>query len=164
MEMLDYDTKTATLISLIAEYNSHKKDRKQRKIYPVFVLTKFDIMNKKILRDMKLPEQYPEMKEQKERRVYAETILQHFFGQTLALLKGGQLKGVSFDDSHYCFSEVFSEFNDDGIPVPKLKQLDGGPGYEIDYSYPEYEGFINHFRAITKDMPDEIKDEQEFTA
>lgn len=163
MEMLDYDTKTATLISLIAEYNSHKKDPKQRKIYPVFVLTKFDIVNKKILRDMKLDENYPEMKKQKDRKVFAETILKTFFGQTLALLKGGQLKSVKFDDSAYYFSEVFSEFNDDGIPVPKLKKMDGGPGYEIDYSYGEYEGFINHFREITNDMPDAIKDAQDFS-
>jgi hypothetical protein len=163
MEMMDYDTKTATLISLIAEYNSMKKDVNQRRIYPVFVLTKFDIVPKKILREMKLTEDYPEMKEQKDRKVYAESILRNFFGQTLALIKGGQLKNVSFDEAGYFFSEVFSEFNDDGIPVPKLKSMEGGPGYEIDYSYPEYRGFIDHFKKITNKMPDAIKDAQDFS-
>jgi len=164
MAMMDYDTKTATLISLIAEYNSKKTDPAQRTIYPVFVFTKFDVLmqKKKLLESMKLTETYPEMKEQEKRLHYAETLLRNFYGQTLALLRGGKLKNVSFDDSAYYFSEVGVEFNDDGIPIPSLHVMKDGAGHEITYSHPEYVGFIDHFRKIANKMPDDIKDAQEF--
>jgi len=163
LDMMDYDKKTATLISLVAEYNSRKDDPAQRRIYPVFVFTKFDAVNKKLLTDMKIGEKYPAIKDQKKRLVYAETIMRNFYPQTLALIRGGQLKNVSFDDAGYYYSELTSEFNEDGVPVPVIKTMTGGSGHELDYSYPEYVGFIDHFKAITNSMPDEIRDEQEFS-
>jgi hypothetical protein len=163
LDMMEYDKKTATLISLIAEYNARKTDPAQRRIYPVFVFTKFDAVNKKVLVNMKLTEKYPDMKDKKKRFEYAETIMRNFYPQTLALLKGGKLKSVSFDEASYFYSELMSEFNEDGVPVPTIKAMKDGAGHELDYSYAEYQGFIEAFKMITKSMPDSVKDEQEFS-
>ncbi|MFW3146976.1 MAG: hypothetical protein ACMUIE_09215 [Thermoplasmatota archaeon] len=159
MKMINYDKEMATLISLIASYNSKKTDAQLRKIYPVIVFTKFDMVPKSTLQEMGLDETYPGFKDQKKRKKFAEDIMRRFYKQTLAYLKGGSLKGVSFDEAAYLFSEVMTEFDEEqGFESPKMK------GDEVAYSYPEYEAFINHFRRIANEMPDDIKDSQDFTS
>jgi hypothetical protein len=88
--------------------------------------------------------------------------MRNFYGQTLALVKGGRLMNVSFDEAAYFFSEINTEFNEDGIPIPSIKVMDGGVGHELDYSYDEYRWFIDHFKKIANSMPDNIRDEQDF--
>ena len=162
IDMLEYDKKTATLISIIAKYNSKKENPKQRKIYPIFVFTKFDSINEKILDAMHLKAKPPEYKESDARREFSETILRNFFGQTLAIIKGGKLMNVSFDSSTYFFSEIATEFNEDGIPIPTVKVMDEGIGHELDFMYNEYRWFLDHFKKIANKMPDDIKEEQDF--
>ena len=159
MKMINYDKEMATLISLIASYNSKKTDPLERKIYPAIVFTKFDMVPKATLQEMGLKDVYPPLKDQKSRKNYAETIMRRFYKQTLAYLRGGVLKGVSFDEAAYFFSEVETGFNEDlGIESPMMK------GDEVNYSYPEYEAFINYFRKIANNMPDEVKESQEFVS
>ncbi len=159
MKMINYDKEMATLISLVSSYNAKKKDPDERKIFPVIVFTKFDMVPRPTLQAMGLDANYPPADDMKKRRAYAETILKKFYEQTLAYLKGGMLKGVSFDDAAYFFSEVQTEFNEDlGIESPMMKEE------RIDYSYTEYEAFINYFEKIANEMPDEIKEAQEFVS
>ena len=162
IDMIEYDKKTATLISIIAKYNSRKEDPKLRKIYPIFVFTKFDCVEDNILQGMRLKEKPPDYKEDDDRRAFSETIMRNFFGQTLALIKGGKLMKVSFDYAAYFFSEINTEFNEDGIPIPSIKVMDDGVGHELDFSYPEYRWFIDHFKKIANSMPDNIKEMQDF--
>ena len=159
MKMINYDKEMATLISLISSYNSRKKDPEQRRIYPVIVFTKFDMVPRATLQAMGLDADYPPVDDMKARRAYSETILKKFYEQTLAYLKGGMLKGVSFDKAAYFFSEVQTGFNEDqGIESPLMK------GERIDYSYDEYEAFIKYFKKVANDMPDQVKEAQEFVS
>lgn len=164
MDMLEYDRKTATLISLIAKYNSsrYKDEPAKRKIYPVFVFTKYDSMDKTVLANLSgSVEGYPSLAEPKKRHEFAEKFMRSFYEQTLALIKGGKLVGVNFDEAIYFFSELSTEFDDKGMGVPKLVEMDSGAGHEVEFSYSEYEGFIEHFKKIAKSMPDSVKEEQE---
>lgn len=162
IDMIEYDKKTATLISIIAKYNSKKEDPKQRRIYPIFVFTKFDTISDAIFSGMKIKDRPPEYKDQDEREKYFETVMRNFYGQTLALVKGGRLMNVSFDKSAFFFSEIATEFNDMGIPIPTIKTMDEGVGHELDYSYSEYRWFIDHFKKIANSMPDAVRDAQDF--
>jgi len=108
---------------------------------------------------MGLDETYPPLKKKKDRQEFAETIMRRFYRQTLAYLKGGMLKGVSFDEAMYIFSEVQTEFDEKtGFVIPKMKKD------EIDYSYTEYAAFIDHFERIANEMPDDIKEAQDFVS
>lgn len=159
LKMINYDKEMATLTSLIASYNSMKPNPEERKIYPVIVFTKFDTVPRATLQEMGLGETYPDAKDYKKRKEFAETIMRRFYKQTLAYLKGGMLKGVSFDEAAYIFSEVQTEFNEeDGFVSPKMK------GDEVDFSYSEYSYFIEHFRRVANEMPDEIKESQDFSS
>ena len=111
---------------------------------------------------MSLPDKPPSYKDEKARKEFSETIMRNFFGQTLALIKGGKLVNVSFDDAIYFFSEMKTEFNEEGIPIPSIKTMEKGAGHELDYSDNEYMRFIDHFKVIANSMPDEIRDDQDF--
>ncbi|MEW5937610.1 MAG: hypothetical protein AB1665_07320 [Candidatus Thermoplasmatota archaeon] len=169
-DMLGYDGIMATLISLIAKYNSEKDDPAERKIYPVIVLTKFDTLFEEerveLMKKMGLPtnlRDYAELKDANKRREHTEKILRNFFGQTLALLKGGKLLKVSFDRAGYFYSHVNTKFGKDGRHVPAQRLMDGGAGSEVDFSYDEYARFIMHFRKIANEMPDDVKEKEEIT-
>ena len=164
--MMAYDTFMATLISIVAEYKSKKAGelKEKSKLYPVFVLTKFDTVDRKIFENIKLPNRFPEpdKRNAKKRKEYAEKIMEKFYRQTLALKYGGKLLNVDFDKAGYFFSQIISELDEDGEQVPRLITKDSA-SYGIDYSYKEYRGFIEYFRDIARQMPDEVKDEQEFS-
>ena len=170
--MLKYDTFMATLISLVAEYKSKVIQATGQKLllYPVFVFTKFDMVDPKILSALKLESRPPSPTSRKnieKRKEYAEKLMKHFYRKTLALKRGSilQLKNVCFDRSGYFFSYMATELNEDGEPVPKIipREAGGGVSYRLDYSINEYKAFIEYFRDIAKSMPDEVRDEQEFT-
>ena len=159
MKMINYDKEMATLISLIASYNAKKSDPLERQIYPAIVFTKFDLVPTATLQEMGLSDKIPPIKDVKTRKKFAETIMRRFYKQTLAYLRGGMLKGVSFDEAAYFFSEVETGFNEElGVESPMMK------GDEISFSYSEYESFINYFKKIANSMPDDVKEAQDFTS
>jgi hypothetical protein len=174
--MRDYDVFMATLISAVSKFKStiYENDEKKAKIYPVFILTKFDLMDQKILAEQKLPAHFANldsksgklsglMKSKKiDQEDFAKQILARYYGDTMALSKGGVLSNVSFDKASYFFSEVITEQNEDGDAIPHMKVVAGRP--ELDYSDLQYRGFIDRFREIAHDMPDDVLDDQEFEA
>jgi hypothetical protein len=176
-EMRNYDVFMATLISAVSKYKSrtYKDDPKRSKIYPVFVLTKFDIVNKKLLEAQSIPVDYKTIEARKKgllsglggknkidsKEEMAKRILSTYYGDTMALSKGGALENVSFDKAAYFFSEIFTEQNEDGDYIPIMKRIDS-TRHGLHYSDLEYRDFIDYFRVVANDMPDEVMDEQDF--
>jgi len=178
--MLSYDTTMATLISLVAEYKAKKAcglSEEQRKLYPLFVFTKFDMVEKKIFDGLKLAPKYPRLEKKPidivggwfdlqsksfiERIEYGDVLMEAFYRQTLALKRGCPLVNVDFDKSAYFFSEIQTEKDEDGLPVPSIV-LEGVKA-RLKYSIDEYKAFINYFKEIADKMHDEVREEQEFS-
>ena len=168
-EMLEYDNLMANLMSLVALYKSTKSKGKTT-IYPIFVLTKFDGIDRKAMTSVGLKEDVGSWirhldettrrvydPAQKERNEYANRIMTKFFGHTEALKTGGRLKGINLDKGAFFFSFIRTEKGKDGFPIPKLVSPDR-VSYELDYSTTEYEAFIRHFGKIAGKIRD--KDEE----
>jgi len=155
-ELLEYDTLMAQLMALVAAYRSKEYGAKADKIYPVFVLTKFDTIEKKVLRALDIPENFDAWVKEKARdrdeirkRFYG--FMKGFFGHTLALIRGGTLMGVELDEGQVFLSYMGTEVNEEGILVPRLisrHEL----FYELDYSISEYVEFIRYFGRIAADL------------
>jgi len=168
-----YDITMATLISLVAEYKAKKAcslSGEHRKLYPVFVFTKFDMVEKKIFDGLKLSPKYPRLekrpidivggwfdlqsKSSQERIRYGDILMDAFYKNTRGLLIG-YYSLVDFEKSAYFFSEIQTEKDEDGLLVPSIE---GGKA-RLKYSIDEYKAFINYFKEIADKMPDEVKDE-----
>lgn len=174
-ELRNYDVFMATLISAVSKYKSEvfRSSSEKAKIYPVFILTKFDLLDPEIKKANNWPVSFAELEEDKRgllgalsnkknfsKEDYAKAILSKYYGDTMALAKGGVLANVSFDQTAYFFSEIHTEQNENGEIIPRLVTVKGR--HQLDYSDKEYRGFIDRFREIASKMPDEVMEEQEF--
>ncbi|HSV42663.1 MAG TPA: hypothetical protein VLH13_04550, partial [Methanomassiliicoccales archaeon] len=175
VEMRNYDVFMATLISAVSKYKSQvfDKDEAMAKIYPMFVLTKFDLLDREIIKMNGWPETFEDLKSEKRgllggifkeksmtKEDFALEIMAKYYKDTMALSKGGAIANVSFDKAGFFFSQIHTEQNEDGEIIPRLIKVKGS--HELDYSDSEYRSFIERFREIAHKMPDEVKEEQEF--
>ncbi|ADM27642.1 hypothetical protein Igag_0819 [Ignisphaera aggregans DSM 17230] len=149
-EMLEYDNVMAQLMSTVALYRSRRYRGKQNRLFPVFVVTKFDTLEPKIRRALGIPDSYSHWvasvsRDDIEDRV--DKILYRFFQHTRALVLGGTLHGVELEKARAFVSYVETELNEEGVPVPKVYSPDG-ISYEISYSRSEYIEFIKYFGKI----------------
>jgi hypothetical protein len=172
-DMLDYDTVMATLISLVATYKAQRArtSRDEVKLYPAFVITKFDVIDPKILHEIGLSADYTVMatkvgrgisilfrdNESKERAEYGTKLMDKFFGHTLAQIRGSKLMNVDLDKARYFFSQIKTQMSEDGMPIPSLKS-EHGIAHELNYSDSEYLEFIKYLGQVAKKSPDKLEE------
>jgi len=157
-----YDTLIASIISMAAEYKLKKFHgfwNQMRKVYPVFVLTKFDMIDKKTLAAVGLDKRTkpdPLNASHLERTEYSETLLAKYYRNTFGLKENRNLSNVEFDKCAYFFSAIQTEKDEQGQLVPSTEK---GLKVRLRYSIEEYRAFIGYFEKIADKMPDEIKEE-----
>jgi hypothetical protein len=173
-KMLRYDSTVAKLLVAFQTYKKQEYDRLKDsgvkadppRIYPAFVLAKFDTLKDDVLARLGLHRGFPEGKRQ--RKDYAEALLRVFVPQTLSQIRGGKIAGVSMDKAAYFLSWVRTEQQEGMEPVgqPKIVRTGFAPegGGEPDFAYDEYVEFIEHFREIAHKIPDEILEAEKFQA
>jgi hypothetical protein len=156
-EMLEYDNLMASLMSLVAMYRSSKYGYRAGKLYPVFVFTKFDVLDRKVLRSIGIPDNFDRWFEEnsRDRKLIVEKLMQlmrRFFQHTLALIYGGTLMGVELERAQMFVSYLMTELNEEGIPVPKVVKALDGVSYDLVYSRNEYKRFIDYFGKIAGEI------------
>jgi len=173
-KMLRYDSTVAKLLVAFQTYKKQEYDRLKDsgvkadppRIYPAFVLAKFDTLRDDVLARLGLHRGFPEGKRQ--RKEYAEALLRVFVPQTLSQIRGGKIAGVSMDRAAYFLSWVRTEQQEGMEPVgqPKIVRTGFAPegGGEPDFAYDEYVEFIEHFREIAHKIPDEVLEAEKFQA
>ena len=173
-KMLRYDSTVAKLLVAFQTYKRQEYDRLKDsgvkadppRIYPAFVLSKFDTLKDDVLARLGLHRGFPENK--RARKEYAEALLRVFVPQTLSQIRGGKIAGVSMDKAAYFFSWVRTEQHEGMEPVgqPKIVRTGFAPegGGEPDFAYDEYVEFIEHFRDIAHKIPDEVLEAEKFQA
>ena len=126
-------------------FNISRYNRK--KIHPIFVFTKFDLINKKVLSDIKLLKKPPDKNYLDKRNIYAERIMFKYYPNTLKLVK--ENRRINYEAGIYFFSSISTTKNSDGTESPALKKSKE-VGYILDCSYPEYIGFIEYIEKISE--------------
>jgi len=157
-EMLEYDGLMASLMSLVAMYRSSRYGAKPGKIFPVFVFTKFDTVDRKVLRAIGIPDNYERwfIEKSRSRDEINERLtefMKRFYQHTLALVYGGTLMGVELERAQIFVSYLSTELSEEGIPVPRVMRAPDGVSYDLAYSRTEYIRFIEYFGKIA----DQIK-------
>src|SRR5439155_27239230 len=118
------------------------------RIYPAFVLSKFDTLKDDVLARLGLHRAFPDNK--RARKDYAEALLRVFVPQTLSQTRGGKIAGVSMDKAAYFLSWDRTEQHEGMEPVGQSKIVrtgfapDGGGGH--DFSSDDDVEFSRHFR------------------
>src|SRR3989454_277070 len=126
-KMLRYDSTVAKLLVSFQTYKKQEYDRLKDsgvradapKIYPVFVLSKFDTLRDDVLARLGLHRGFPD--NNRARKEYAEALLRVFVPQTLSQIRGGKVAGLSMDKSAYFLSWVRTETHEGMDPVGQSK-------------------------------------------
>jgi hypothetical protein len=156
-EMHDYEGLMAALMSLVAWYKSSRSGGKPSKIFPVFVLTKFDTVDKKVLRALGIPDNFDQwfIEKSKRREEINERLtnfMKKFYKHTLALIYGGTLVDVELERAQTFVSYLTTELSEEGVLVPRVMRAPDGISYEIAYSRSEYIRFIDYFGRIAGEI------------
>jgi hypothetical protein len=162
-EMLDYDGLMANLIILVAVYRSRKYRSKADKLFPVFVFTKFDTVDKKILNTIGISESIDRwlIEKGKDRKEIAERLtgfMGRFYQHTLAFVYGGPIFDAPIKRPEFFVSYLMPELSEEGIPVPKVVKASDGVSYDLVYSRSEYIRFIEYFGKIANEIKKTYKE------
>jgi hypothetical protein len=155
-EMLEYDGLMASLISLAAMYRSKKYGIKAGKLFPVFVFTKFDTVDKKVLNVLGIAEidGWP-IEKRKERKEIAERLiklLKRFYQHTLVFTQGGPVWDIQLERTYEVFVSYLMTELEEGNPVPKVVKASDGASYDLVYSRSEYIRFIEYLGKIANEI------------
>jgi hypothetical protein len=156
-EMLDYDGLMASLMSLVALYRSSKYGVKAGKLFPVFVFTKFDTVDKKVLRALGIPDNFERwfLEKSKDRKEINERLtefMKKFYQHTLAIVYGGTIMSVELERARVFVSYLLTDLSEEGISVPRVVRAPDGISYDLAYSRSEYIRFIDYFGKIANEI------------
>ncbi|MEB3778739.1 MAG: hypothetical protein GSR85_00690 [Desulfurococcales archaeon] len=167
-EMIEYDNLMAQLVSLVAAYKSAKYSGRvgRLKLFPVIVFTKFDMVDRKILRSLGIPDNYADWirSHQDKREVIRDRLskfMLKFYRHSKVLVDGGSLMGVELERAAMFISYIKTELNEEGVLVPRVYSPDG-VSYELDYSITEYKAFIEYFGKIAGEIKAERKEMEDY--
>ena len=116
-------------------------------LYPIFVFTKFDSINKKILLKLKLPKKPPGTQFIEKRNKFGERLMSIFYPETLDLVKRHKL--INYEPGVYFFSSVKTVKSSKGKIEPALKRS-SEVKYILDCTYQEFIGFIKYLEKISE--------------
>jgi len=107
-------------------------------LYPIFILSKFDRVNRKVLRAAKVEDTPPPAGKKGPRAVYAEALLGNNLPRTMKKVKTRERTGLAFAPPTYFFSWVSTEKASPGRSERIRLRETPTSGWEPEYSRDEY--------------------------
>ena len=107
-------------------------------LYPIFILSKFDRVNRKVLRAAKVEDSPPPAGRKGPRAAYAEALLRFNLPKTLKRVKARERTGLAFAPPTYFFSWVGTERSSPGRSEKIRLHQTPSSGWEPEYSRDEY--------------------------
>ena len=107
-------------------------------LYPIFILSKFDRVNRKVLRAAKVEESPPPAGRKGPRAAYAEALLGSNLPRTLKKVKARERHGLAFEPPTFFFSWVGTEKASPGRSERIRLRQTPTSGWEPEYSRDEY--------------------------
>jgi len=123
------------------------------RVYPVFVLTKFDGIRPEVLRAAKVDDSPPQADRTAERAKYGEALLGRNLPKTFKKLAPGEKGGLEFARPTYFFSWVRTEAASSGRPGKIRLRRTASFGWEPDYSKEEYVALLEHLWGVGTRTP-----------
>src|SRR5207247_175827 len=143
-----YDEAVEALLLAI----KRSRDQAEGKLlYPIFVFTKFDRVDPKVLRRAKLDADPPEVSKKGSHADYAKRLVDRSMPKTTAAIESRGRRGLQFATPSYFFSWVRTEEPLPGRAEKIRLRRSGAIGWEPDYPSDEYLAFLECLAGIAAD-------------
>ena len=140
-----YDTSVESMLAVLERSGPHGG---RRRLHPIFIFSKFDSVNPKVLRATGLEAIPPDIRKTGARTAYAEALLEHNLPKTVAKIRARETRRKGLAAPAYFFSSVRTERRAaDPRPRVRLRRSDGA-GWEPDYASDEYLALLECFWKI----------------
>lgn len=143
--MHEYDVAVESLLTAIQRW---REAGGRPIVYPIFVLSKFDCARPELLLGANLETTPPRVGKRGPRAMYAEKLLPHNLPRTFAKLRGWGRRQLEFAPPSYFFTWVRTEPAAPGQSERVRLRRVRAAGWEPDYSFDEYIGFVECLRDI----------------
>lgn len=119
----------------------------RKKIYPIIIFSKFELIHNKLLINLRLPKTPPDEKKSIQRIAMGERLMSNFYSGTLNLIQKNKL--MNYGNIMYFFPRIKTVRKQDGTSVPALKRTVES-GFVLDCEYSEFIYFIKHLEKISR--------------
>jgi len=142
--MHEYDVAVESLLTAIQRWREHGG---RPMLHPIFVLSKFDRVRPDVLRAANL-EAAPPRVGKRGRAAYADALLAHNLPRTFTKIRGWARRRLRFAPPTYFFTWVRTEAATPGQSERIRLRRVRAAGWEPDYSFDEYLGFVECLRDV----------------
>jgi hypothetical protein len=137
-----YDLELARTFETISRFVGGERNRKARRLYPVFVLTQFDRIPEATLRALHAPPEEPSKWSKVDRVNFGTSLLEVHLPETGRFLQRGRDARVTVAPVIWFFSGLATE--EVGGDAPRIRRRSRVPlgGWEPEYPYEEYRSLL----------------------
>ncbi|HZY91859.1 MAG TPA: hypothetical protein VFG07_03670 [Thermoplasmata archaeon] len=156
LPMARYDQVLANTLVLLGKFLAAEPDKRARRMYPLFVVTKFDRVPRGSLRKLESPSTPPVAWSTDEREMLGQRLLDRYLPKTSqALAKKGN-GSILHDSPAWFFSGLKTEDREGETRIARRERPPLG-GWEPDFPYEEYRALLLHLGQLAHRLPDEIE-------
>ncbi len=147
------DRTLAGTLDLLGKFLATEPDRHARRLYPLFVVTKTDMLELETLRRLDAPSGLPEEWSPEARRALGFRLLRTYFPETAAFLEARRrASGVTVAPPDWYFSRLSTEGSGHELKIQRRSRVPVG-GWEPVYSFEEYRALIESLGKISHHLP-----------
>lgn len=143
-----YDRRLAATLELVARFLSAERDRKIRRMHPLFVLTKFDQCPPPTLEEVGAPHRPPESWPSEVRQAVGQRILDLYYPVTDLFLRSSRaVPGVTVAAPQWFYSSLRLT---SALAEPTISRRSRLPtaGWEPEYPFEQYRELIEHLARL----------------
>jgi hypothetical protein len=155
LAMARYDRVLAGTFTLLGKFLAAEPERRARRMYPLFIVTKFDRISLGVLRLLQAPPGPPGEWTEQERADVGSLLLATYLPQTTKVLVRKGVGAVMHDAPAWFFSGLTTEEREGDTRIVRRPRPPLG-GWEPEYPYEEFRALLLRMSEIAHRLPQEV--------
>jgi hypothetical protein len=151
-----YDQLLARTLDLLGRFLSAEPRRRNRRMYPIFVVTKFDQMATQVLHALEAPPGPPAEWGSEGRSAVGRRLLGRYLPETAIFLQRLGTSALRIDAPAWFFSGLQTKETSNGSVEILRRQRGTFGGWEPEYPFEEYRGLIEYLGRVAQRIPAEV--------
>ncbi|HKS59622.1 MAG TPA: hypothetical protein VJS68_02465 [Thermoplasmata archaeon] len=158
LPMVRYDAALANTLQLLQRFLAAERDKRQRHMFPLFILTKFDRISPEAVDILHIPPAPPPTWEPWARAQVGQRLLQTYLPETARCLGQHNHGTVTVESPAWFFSGLRTQEDaSHELRILRRERIPVG-GWEPEYPFEEYRALIDQLKELADRLPSEAHD------